>query len=148
MSLHAIRAMCVSVIYVPMCKSAKVPNACQLLIFTFQRANKRANVPKLYQLFNLVCQHAKSEPIFHACQKAYQFFNYFSKEFFNFWNFQLCSTFANFRNISAILENLSHKTIKFKFWHLQNFIKEKPCQPSTFASFSMEHVGLTEQFFG
>ena len=41
--------------------------------------------------------------------------------FFNFWIFQLCLTFANFKNIWAILENLNKE---FKFWHLQNFIKE------------------------
>ena len=34
---------------------------------------------------------------------------------------------------------------EFKFWHLQNFIKEKSCQPT---SFSMEYVGLTEQLLG
>ena len=34
---------------------ANVPNACQLLIFTWQRANKCANVPKVCELFNLAC---------------------------------------------------------------------------------------------
>ena len=30
-----------------------VPSACQLLIFTCQRANKHANVPEVCQLFNV-----------------------------------------------------------------------------------------------
>ena len=36
------------------------PNTCQLLIFTCQRVNKRANVPKVCKLFDLACQRAKS----------------------------------------------------------------------------------------
>ena len=36
---------------------------------------------------------------------------------------------------------------EFKFSHLQNFIKEKLCQRKHLMSFSMEHVGLTEQLF-
>ena len=57
----------VSVVYVPTCLRANVPKACQLLIFTCQRANKRAirhanvsvwrvNVPKdvtIFQIFLL-----------------------------------------------------------------------------------------------
>ena len=37
---------------------------------------------------------------------------------------------------------------EFKFWHLQNFINEKPCQPKTYDLFSMERVVLTKQLFG
>ena len=83
-----------------------VPNACQLLFFTYQRANKRVNVPKAYQLFN-----------------------YFSKEFLNFWIFQLCSIFTNFKNIWVIPENLSPETKNVNF---ANFIKENSCQPKPF----------------
>ena len=46
--------------------------------------------------------------------------------------FQLCSIFANFKNIWTILENLSHEKNNLNFD----------------ISFSMEHVGLTEQLFG
>ena len=42
--LHAIYAMRASVVCVPTWQRRNVPNACQLLIFTCQRANKRANV--------------------------------------------------------------------------------------------------------
>ena len=45
---HAMRAMCASVVYVSICQSA----------------NKRANVPKVCQILNLVCQYPKGEPIF------------------------------------------------------------------------------------
>ena len=37
---------------------------------------------------------------------------------------------------------------EFKFWHLQNFINEKPCQPKTFDVVLMEQVGSTEQLLG
>ena len=62
-----------------------------------------ANVPNACQSFNFVYQ------------KAYQFFNYFSNKFFNFSIFQSCSPFANFKNIWAILENLSRETENFNF---------------------------------
>ena len=74
------------------------------------------------------CLHDKSVPTFHiyvptcqrraifqicvpTCQKAWQFFNYFSKEKI----FQLWLTFANFKNISVILENLSRETKNLNF---------------------------------
>ena len=87
---------------------AHVTNACQLFIITC-RANKRVSVPKMCQLFNLACQRAKGVQIF--CQ----FFNCFSKEFFNFSIFQSCLPFENFKNIWAILENLSCGTKSLNF---------------------------------
>ena len=66
------RVSCVS--YIPAWSTsqrANVPKACQLLIFTCQRANKRAKgVPifrqrrKACQFFKLACQHAKDVPFF------------------------------------------------------------------------------------
>ena len=38
----AVRAIRASVVYVPTCPRANVPKACQLLIFTCQRAKRRA----------------------------------------------------------------------------------------------------------
>ena len=86
------------------CPHANVPT-CQ------KRANfsRSINVPKLCQLFNL------------ACQKALQFFNYFSKEFL----------ILNFSIILNIWKFISQNK-EFKFWHLQIFIKEKPYQHKTF----------------
>ena len=70
------------------CQCAKVPKGCQLLIFTCQCSNKCANVRKACHLLNLVYQSAKGVPNFQlcmsTCQKGNWFFNYFSKEFFNF----------------------------------------------------------------
>ena len=62
-----------SVVYVPMCLHANVPKAGQILIYTCQRPNKRANMPygvpmfkldvptcqTVCQFFNLACQRAK-----------------------------------------------------------------------------------------
>ena len=50
------------------CPHANVRNACQ-------RANKRANEPKVCQLFNLACQRAKGMPSFQlGVQTAWIFF--------------------------------------------------------------------------
>ena len=123
------------------CPCVKVPK-CQtrgnFLFFMCQRANKCAKLPKVCQLFNLVCQHAKSEPIFQL----------FFKRIFQFLNFSIMLNICKFKEYLGNSKKLISQNKEFKFWHLQNFIKEKPCQPNTFASFSMEHVGLTEQLFG
>ena len=111
------RAMRATVVYVPMCSRTDLPKACQLLNFTCQRANKcasvtmcqrranfsiwRANVPKVCQFFNLACQCAKRRANISTlpARKAFQFFNYFSKEnIFQFLNFSLML------NISKIQE--------------------------------------------
>ena len=80
---HAIRAIHARVVY--------LPKACQLLIFTCQRANKRADVPMCQRRVSFSSQRAnvqrranflsfgKRRAIFFkfACQKL---FNYFSRE--------------------------------------------------------------------
>ena len=92
------------------CPRANVPKACQLFIFTCQRANKHANVPKACQFLNSVRTNV---PIFHpgvptsqrawqffsfACQKACQIFNYFSKEnTFQFFNFSIMLNICKFQ---------------------------------------------------
>ena len=107
--LRSIRAMYVSMVYVT---RGNVPTCQTHANFSFLRAK----VPKMWQLFNLVYQRVKACQFFNfVCQKAFQFFNCFSKEYFNFWIFQLCSTFANFKNIWTILENLSGKTKNLNF---------------------------------
>ena len=75
----------------------------------------------------MLCQLRK-----FPCQRASQFFNKFLKEFFNFWNFQLSTTFENFTNISAILDNLSCETKNSSFDICKKFIKEKLCQTKPF----------------
>ena len=131
-----------------MCPCAKVPNACELLIFMCQRANKRANVLKVYPLLNLGCQHARGETNFSTWQpKDVQIFQLFFKEFFNFWIFQSCSTFANFKNIRVILENLSRKAKNFNFDICKISLKKNLVSLTPLTSFSMENVGLTEQLF-
>ena len=108
-----------------------MPKACQLFIFTCQRANNKcANVPK-------VCQ----------------FFHYFLKEFFNFSFPQLYSIFANFKNILDFLEkqildfllNLSSETSNLNFnickiSFKKNLVNLKPSD--------IAFVGLTKQLFG
>ena len=79
-------------INVPSCQrhTKDVPKACQLLIFTCNRSNKRANVPKASQrrtnFSKLACQLDKRRAIFFnlACQKVCQLFNYFSKGLYFF----------------------------------------------------------------
>ena len=93
----------------------------------------RVNVPNGYQFYKF------------ACEKAYQLYNYFSKELFNFWIFQLCSTFANFKNIWAILANLSRETKNLNFGICKISLRKNLLKSLT--SFSMEHVRLTKQLF-
>ena len=118
-----------------------VPNAYQLPILranvpvnvlTCQRCANfktcRVNVRKACQVFNF------------ACQKAYQFFNYFSDEFLNFWIYQSWSVFANLKNIWPILEKLSCQT-----QNLQNLMKEKPYQPKTFDVVFNQARGINQE---
>ena len=82
--------------------------------FWFLRTNVQLNVPTSQRRTNYSTWWAtvsKTCQFFNfAYQKVDQFFSYFSKEFFYSWIFQLCLTFANFRNIWAIVENLSYET--------------------------------------
>ena len=101
----------VSMVYFPTCQTHAN--------FSFVRVSVLTSVP--------ACQRCVNYSIWLANMlKGCHFFKYFSKEFFDFWILQLRSTFSNFKNIWAILENLFRKTKqKNKFWHLQNFVKEK-----------------------
>ena len=81
------------VVYVPTCLCADVPKACQHFIFTCQHANKCASVPT-YQ------RRANFQIGVSAC---------------NFKIFQLWLILANFKNIWAILENLSSETTNLNF---------------------------------
>ena len=134
------------------CSCAKLPK-CQtranVSFFTCQRANKHASVPKVYQLSNLVCQYAKGETIFQLClSKGVPIFQLFFKIIFQFWIFQLCWTFANFKNIWAIIENLSCETKNLNFDICKISSRKNLVSLTPLTSFSMEHVGLTEQLFG
>ena len=53
MYVQYVRAIPPRVVYVPTCSSGNVSKACQFLIFTCQNANKRTNLPKTCQFFNL-----------------------------------------------------------------------------------------------
>ena len=67
-----------------------VSKACQLLIFTHQRTNKRANVPKAYQLFNLASHRVKEVPIFQLrLPKSGPIFQLFFKRIFLYLNFSI-----------------------------------------------------------
>ena len=116
---YIIPAMYASLVYVPMCKTRAN--------FTLLHVNKRSNVLMVCQLFNF------------ACQRVYLFF----KRIFQFLNFSMISTFENFKNICAILENLSHETKNSNFdickiSFLKNLVNQQPL-----TSFSVEHVPLT-----
>ena len=99
-----------------------VPKKCKLLILreTCQHANKRANVPKECQFSNLASQHSKGVPILQLGVPTYQkglpivqlfrpkgvpIFRKMFNRIFQSLNFVM--TFANFKNIWAIPENLS-----------------------------------------
>ena len=70
------------------------------------------------------------------------------KESKEFLNFSIMLNIFNFQEYLGNFRKLISRNKEFKFWYLQSFINEKPCQPKTFEVFSMEHVELTEQLFG
>ena len=91
-------------------------------------------------------QHAVGAHIFNfTWQKVYQFFNYFWKEFLNFWIFQLCSIFANFKNTWAIIEKLSRETKNSNFGISKILLRKNLVNLKPLMSLSVEHVGLTKQ---
>ena len=107
----------------PCVKVPKCEKRANFLFFTYQRAKKRANLPK-------VCQHAKGKPIFQLCLvKGVPIFQLFLKRIFRFSNFSIMLNICKFQEYLAILGKLISRNKEFKFWHLQNFIKEKPYQP-------------------
>ena len=99
-------------------------------------------VPKAWQLLIFTCQRAKGVPIIQlsvpTSQRRADFSTSLTKRRTNFSKEFLFSTFWIMFNICKFLEYLSNcrKFIswnkEFKFWHLQNLIKEKPYQPKTF----------------
>ena len=114
-----------------------VPNACQLLIFTCERAIKRFNVQKVCQLFNLVFQRAKGMPIFQLClQKGVPVFQLFFKRIFRFLNFSVKL------NIWTVIENLSRETKNLNFDICEISLRKNLVNLKPLTSFSIEHVGL------
>ena len=111
-----------------------VSKACQLLIFTHQRTNNRANVPKAYHLFNLASHRVKDVPIFQLrLPKSGPIFQLFFKRIFLLLNFSIMLNICKIQEYLGNCRKFILRNIKFKFWHLQNFINgEKPYQPKTF----------------
>ena len=147
---------------------AHVPKTFQRLIFTCQRVNKcanvstchrraiystwRANVPKAWQYFNIACQRVKKGANFSTspAKKAYQFFNFFV---FQFLNFSIMLNICKFLEYLGNCRKFISRNKECKFWHLQNFIKEKPYQPKTFnvvfnKARRFNHGTTTELLFG
>ena len=115
-------------VHVPKCQT-RANFSC----FTYQRANKRANVPKVCQLFSLVCQPAKGELIFQLyLPKSVPIFQLFFKRIFQFLNFSIMLNVCKFQKYLGNSRKLILRNKELKFWHLQSFTKEKPCQRNTF----------------
>ena len=128
------RAMRASVVYLPTCQRVSVSKACQLLIFTCQspnvpptcqtRANYspwRANVLtcKRRANYSILCANVpEGVSIFWlSLPKGVPVFQLFFKRIFQFLNFSVMLNIciANFKNIWAILENLSRGTKNLNF---------------------------------
>ena len=79
---------------------------------------QRAKAASIFQLGLPACQRRANYSIWRAKKpKGVPVFQLFFKRkyFFNFKIFQSWLTFANFKNIWAILENLSHETKNLNF---------------------------------
>ena len=109
---RAMCVMCVSVVCVP--RYQKCAN------FLLLRVNVPINVSKASQFFNLACQFFD-----FACQKTCQFFDYFSKEnIFQVLNFSITLNICKFQEYLSKSRKFISRNKEFKFWRLQNFIKE------------------------
>ena len=113
-----------------MCPHANEPNMCQILIITCQRGNKCAKGVPIIQLGMPTCQ---GMPIFQLhLPKGVLIFQLFFKRIFQFLNFSIMLTICKFQDFDNSKKFIWwNKEFKL-FWYLQNFIKEKPCQPKTF----------------
>ena len=116
-----------SLVYVP-----HVPTSQTHANFSYC-ANKCVNVPKVCQIFNLVCQCGKGMPILQLhLPKGIPIFQLFFKRIFQFLDFSIMLTICKCQEYLGNSRKLISPNKEFKFCHLQNFIKEKPYQPKTF----------------
>ena len=135
-------------INVPMCQrcasystwSANVPKSCHRAIFPTWRANR---VP-IFHFGGQIFKHS-----FYEILRESSILYYYIKKVLHYTSchmeMQLCSRFANFKNIWAILENLSRETKNLNFGICKLSLRKNLLKSLT--SFSMEHVRLTEQLF-
>ena len=82
----------------------------------------RANVLKVQQFFNLAYQGVKRRTNFSAV----------FKRIFQFLNFSIILNICKFQECLGNSRKFISWNKEIKFWHLLNFIKEKPYQPKTF----------------
>ena len=106
-------------------------------------------VPKCEKRTNFLfftCQYAKGKPIFQLClPKGVPIFQLFLKRIFQFSNFSIMLSICKFQEYFAILENLSRETKNLNFDISKISLRKNLI---SLTSFSMEHVGLSEQLFG
>ena len=127
-----------SMVYVPTCQHAKSVPTSHFYVPTSQRhinySTWHANMPKTCQLFNLACQLTKGIPIFQLClSKGALIFQLIFKRIFQFLNFSIKLNICKFLEYLGNSRKFILRNKEFKFWHLQNFIKEKPYQPKAFS---------------
>ena len=65
-------------------------------------------------------------------KKGATIFQLFFKRIFQFLSFSIMLNICKFQEYLGNFRKLISWNKEFKFWHLQNFINEKPCQPKTF----------------
>ena len=113
-----------------------VPKECQHFIFMWQRANKRANMPKACQFSTWranvpeTCQFLKL-----ACQCAIRRANYFSKKYI--FQYQLWFFNINFSIMVNICQFQKCLSISRKF-----ILRKKEFKFLTFACFSLHVINL------
>ena len=106
----------------------------------------RAHVQNTWRLLIFTCQRANDVPIVQLClPKGVPIFQLFFKRIFQFLNFSIMLNNCKFQEYLGNSRKIMSVNKEFKFWHLQNFIKEKLVSLKPLTSFSMNCVGLTEQ---
>ena len=119
---------------------AHVPTFQKRAKFSFSRANVLINVP-IFTLGVPTCQGGvKFSCVNFSTSSAKRRTNFSTIFQRNFWIFQLYLTFAtNFKNIWAILENLSRETKNLHF-DICQISSRKNFQPKTFDAVFNEHA--------
>ena len=110
------RAMHVSVVYVPTCQCDNVPKACQRLSFTCRRVNKCGNVLTYQKGVNVSTWHAN--------------FATFFKIFFQLLSFSIMLDICKFQKYLGNSRRFILQNKEFKFWHCKTSFRN--LQPKTF----------------
>ena len=132
-----------NVVYMLTCPCAKIVPTSYFYVSKCQFVIKHANVPKACQFFNLTQQSAKKRANFSTSSaKRRTNFSIIFQNNFSILKFSIVFNITNFKNIWAILENLSGKIKNLSFDICKIELRKKPYQPKIFDIIFNEARGI------